>query len=108
MKARKVKGLRPDDAMTRIAEALDQQSRREVAAYYAALPAPAVQAGGRAPRTDRERLLCAVVAAAFDVPEVSVDDDFFELGGNSLLATTAAMVASTSSGRPTSNSSASG
>ena len=35
-------GLRPDDAMTRIAKALDQQGRREVAAYYAALPAPPV------------------------------------------------------------------
>lgn len=54
----------------------------------AALPAPAVQAGGRAPRTDRERLLCAVVAAAFDVPEVSVDDDFFGLGGDSISAIT--------------------
>lgn len=54
----------------------------------AALPAPAVQSGGRAPRTDRERLLCAVVAAAFDVPEVSVDDDFFGLGGDSISAIT--------------------
>lgn len=33
-------GLRPDDTMTRIAKALDQRSRREVAAYYAALPTP--------------------------------------------------------------------
>ncbi|GIZ97802.1 hypothetical protein TTY48_24140 [Tsukamurella sp. TY48] len=54
----------------------------------AALPAPAVQTAGRAPRTDRERLLCAVVAAAFDVPEVSVDDDFFSLGGDSISAIT--------------------
>ena len=36
-------GLRPDDAMTRIAKALDQQGRREVAAYYAALPTPPTQ-----------------------------------------------------------------
>ncbi|MGZ9827816.1 amino acid adenylation domain-containing protein [Tsukamurella ocularis] len=54
----------------------------------AALPAPAVQAGGRAPRTDRERLLCSVVAAAFDVAEVGVDDDFFSLGGDSISAIT--------------------
>ncbi|KAK0340142.1 hypothetical protein LTR94_031710, partial [Friedmanniomyces endolithicus] len=33
-------GLRPDDQMTRIAKALDQNARRNVAAYYAALPAP--------------------------------------------------------------------
>lgn len=37
-------GLRPDDAMTRIAKALDQDGRRKVAAYYAGLPAPAGQA----------------------------------------------------------------
>lgn len=34
-------GLRPDDAMTRIARALDQRGRREVAVFYAAMPAPA-------------------------------------------------------------------
>lgn len=33
-------GLRPDDQMTRIAKALDADSRRKVAAWYAALPAP--------------------------------------------------------------------
>ncbi|TWS24353.1 amino acid adenylation domain-containing protein [Tsukamurella sputi] len=54
----------------------------------AALPAPAAASGGRAPRTDRERILCAVVAAAFDVTEVSVDDDFFSLGGDSISAIT--------------------
>lgn len=52
----------------------------------AALPAPA--ASGRAPRTDRERILCAVVAAAFEVSTVSVDDDFFSLGGDSISAIT--------------------
>lgn len=33
-------GLRADDAMTRIARSLDQRGRREVAAYYAAMPVP--------------------------------------------------------------------
>lgn len=43
-------GLRPDDAMTRIAKGLDQKGRREVADYYAALPAPAMQtSAGPAP-----------------------------------------------------------
>jgi cytochrome c553 len=42
-------GLRPDDAMTRIAKALDQKGRREVAAYYAALPAPATAPASNAP-----------------------------------------------------------
>lgn len=42
-------GLRPDDAMTRIAKALDQRDRQEVAAYYAGLPAPPMQAAPSAP-----------------------------------------------------------
>lgn len=42
-------GLRPDDAMTRIAKALDQGDRRAVAAYYAALPAPPSIAGSSPP-----------------------------------------------------------
>lgn len=43
-------GLRPDDAMTRIAKGLDQKGRRDVAAYYAGLPAPPAQASaGAAP-----------------------------------------------------------
>ena len=53
----------------------------------AALPAPRVTSGGRAASTERERLLCSAVAEVFDLEEVSVDDDFFALGGDSLLAT---------------------
>ncbi|MEE1671628.1 amino acid adenylation domain-containing protein [Streptomyces sp. WAC07094] len=54
-----------------------------------ALPAPALVtvSGGREPRNDREKVLCALFAEILGVPRVSVDDDFFELGGHSLLAT---------------------
>ncbi|MEU2656063.1 amino acid adenylation domain-containing protein [Streptomyces sp. NPDC007325] len=54
----------------------------------AALPAPdrpAAAAGGRAPRNAREEVLCALFAEILDVPRVTVDDNFFALGGHSLL-----------------------
>ncbi|WNI26618.1 non-ribosomal peptide synthetase [Streptomyces sp. ITFR-16] len=54
----------------------------------AALPAPAFSGTGREPSTNRERLLCEVLADALDVERVSVDDDFFALGGDSITAIT--------------------
>ncbi|WP_199430962.1 non-ribosomal peptide synthetase [Qaidamihabitans albus] len=50
-----------------------------------ALPAPTVRrTPSRAARDERERLLCELVAAVLDLPEVGVDDDFFVLGGDSI------------------------
>ncbi|MFD5095498.1 non-ribosomal peptide synthase/polyketide synthase [Amycolatopsis thailandensis] len=53
-----------------------------------ALPAPdyAELAGGRAPETALERTLCALFAEVLDVPELGADDDFFALGGDSIVA----------------------
>ncbi|RKT89270.1 enterobactin synthetase component F [Saccharopolyspora antimicrobica] len=50
-----------------------------------ALPAPEARAG-RQPRTPREEQLCALLADVLGVGAVTIDDDFFELGGQSLMA----------------------
>ncbi|WP_371534916.1 amino acid adenylation domain-containing protein [Streptomyces sp. NBC_00466] len=54
----------------------------------AALPAPeaAVEQPGRPARSAQEKTLCALFAEVLGVGDVSIDDDFFALGGYSLLA----------------------
>ena len=51
----------------------------------AALPAPERQAAmTRAPRTPQEAVLCQVFAQTLRLGEAGADDDFFELGGDSM------------------------
>jgi nonribosomal peptide synthetase DhbF len=54
-----------------------------------ALPTPRFVAGatGIAPRTPQEETLCRLFADLLALPRVGIDENFFELGGDSLLAT---------------------
>ncbi|MEV5317705.1 amino acid adenylation domain-containing protein [Streptomyces sp. NPDC052687] len=54
-----------------------------------ALPAPAESSAvaGRPPRTGRERELCRITAELLGRSRVGVTDNFFEIGGHSLLVT---------------------
>ncbi|MDX6355555.1 MAG: hypothetical protein QOF98_2458, partial [Streptomyces sp.] len=54
----------------------------------AALPAPVftAAAGGRTAVSDHERELCALFADVLGVDEVGVDDNFFDLGGDSIMS----------------------
>ncbi|MFE3555818.1 amino acid adenylation domain-containing protein [Streptomyces sp. NPDC059193] len=52
-----------------------------------ALPEPEVAtSSAAAPATENERLVCAAVAGLLRLDEVGVDQDFFQLGGDSILA----------------------
>ncbi|MFG1944007.1 non-ribosomal peptide synthase/polyketide synthase [Nonomuraea sp. NPDC048826] len=51
-----------------------------------ALPEPAARARTREPGTARERVLCAIFAEVLGVAEVGAEDDFFALGGDSIVA----------------------
>ncbi|MEZ0068066.1 amino acid adenylation domain-containing protein [Streptacidiphilus sp. MAP12-20] len=54
-----------------------------------ALPVPAITASetSRRPRDQREETLCRLYSEILGVPGVGIDDDFFALGGHSLLVT---------------------
>ncbi|MFJ9695834.1 amino acid adenylation domain-containing protein [Kitasatospora sp. NPDC101183] len=51
-----------------------------------ALPAPEHTAAGRAPETEEERELCAILCEVLGLDVIGADDDFFAQGGHSLLA----------------------
>ncbi|MEU6584480.1 amino acid adenylation domain-containing protein, partial [Nocardia sp. NPDC046763] len=53
-----------------------------------ALPAPVLEVRAfRAPTTPIEEIVAQIVGEVLGIARVGVDDDFFELGGNSLIAT---------------------
>lgn len=59
------------------------------------LPAPdfSALASGREPSTQREEVLCRLMAEALGLERVGADDSFFDLGGDSIIATRLASAA---------------
>ncbi|MFE0085997.1 AMP-binding protein, partial [[Kitasatospora] papulosa] len=66
---------------------LTSHGKVDFTALPAASPVDGSEQVGRAPRSSREEILCALFAESLEHDQVSPDDDFFELGGHSLLAT---------------------
>ncbi|GAA4846071.1 hypothetical protein GCM10023201_42000 [Actinomycetospora corticicola] len=50
------------------------------------LPDPAAEVGGVAPRSPREEMLAALVGEVLGVPGVGAEDDFFAIGGDSIVS----------------------
>jgi acyl carrier protein len=61
-----------------------EQARRPPGTFY---PRPALREAYVAPETEVQRKLAEVWQRVLAIEEVGINDDFFELGGNSLLAT---------------------
>jgi mycobactin peptide synthetase MbtF len=65
------------------------------------LPAPDLtREGGREPRTELERELCAIFAEVLGLASFGADDDFYAAGGHSLLAMRVVSMVRTRLGRP--------
>ena len=85
-------GLLPDHMVPAVVVAVDTLPRTPGGKLdLAALPAPAEAgrqsraAGYRRPVTPRERLLAELFAEVLGRPDVTVEDNFFDLGGHSML-----------------------
>jgi len=64
-----------------------------------ALPAPVFDAAlFRAPQTPTEKIVAGVFAEVLGVDRVGLDDDFFALGGDSLIATRVSFAAAAGAG----------
>jgi acyl transferase domain-containing protein/long-subunit acyl-CoA synthetase (AMP-forming) len=72
----------PQEQITNRPEA-EQEWRRTGSSY----PRPALRVPYVAPTTDVQRKMAEVWQHVLAIEEIGIDDDFFELGGNSLLAT---------------------
>ncbi|MFE0774561.1 AMP-binding protein [Streptomyces sp. NPDC058861] len=81
-------GLLPESLVPSVFTVLDRLPETPAGRTdRAALPEPAFEDGTyRAPRNDTERALAAAFAEVLELDRVGIDQDFFDLGGNSLRA----------------------
>src|SRR5262245_57989003 len=75
------------------------QKRDHEAAKFIERESLALPIDYEAPRTETEARLSAIFAEAFDLNRVGANDDFFDLGGDSLLAETLSMAIAERMGR---------